>query len=153
MGVKTVNCSATDLLELRYRLASAMELLVKSRHMANPTNPVIQALQDAIEAKKKELAELEAAMSMYQRESLAGKQKRLRFRAKTGFKQGSIPDLVNKILKESPQPLSAAELAEALKAKGKAVESKMIAASIARYIDEFFRRNEEGKYLLVAAKD
>jgi hypothetical protein len=117
--------------------------------MANPTNPVIQALQDAIEAKKKELAELEAAMSMYQRESLAGKQKRLRFRAKTGFKEGSIPDLVNKILKESAQPLSAAELAEALKAKGKVVESKMIAASIARYIDEVFRRNEEGKYLLV----
>lgn len=117
--------------------------------MANPTNPVIQALQDAIEAKKKELAELEAAMSMYQRDSLAGKQKRLRFRSKTGFKEGSIPDLVNKILKDAPQPLSAAELAEALRVKGKVVESKMIAASISRYIDQVFRRNEEGKYLLV----
>lgn len=117
--------------------------------MANSTNPVIEALQAAIEAKKQELAELEAAVLKYQREASAGKQKRLRFRAKTGFKEGSIPDLVNKILKDAAQPMSAAELAEGLKAKGKQVESKMIAASIARYIDQVFRRNEEGKYLLV----
>jgi hypothetical protein len=113
------------------------------------TNPVIKAIQDAIEVKKAELAELEAAMSMYQREALAPGQKKLRFRAKTGFKEGSIPDLVNKILQGSTQPLSAAELAEALKARGKAAESKMIAASIARYIDTIFRRTTEGKYTLV----
>lgn len=117
--------------------------------MATPTNPVIEALKAAIEAKKRELAELEAAVQKYQREAAGGGQKRLRFRAKTGFKQGSIPDLVNKILTEVSQPMSAAELADALKAKGKQVESKMIAASIARYIDDVFRRNEEGKYLLV----
>jgi hypothetical protein len=111
---------------------------------------VIAALQTVIEAKKQELAELEAHVLKLQREmNSAGRQKKLRFRAKTGFKPGSIPDMVNKILKESGQPRSAAELAEALKAKGKQVESKMIAASIARYIDTVFRRNIEGKYELM----
>ncbi len=118
--------------------------------MSQSINPVVQALQDAIEAKKKELEELETALFKYQKESIAGLQKRMRFRSKTGFKAGSIPDLVNKILKDAAQPMSAAELAEALKVKGKTVESKMIAASIARYIDVVFRRNDEGKYLLTS---
>lgn len=117
--------------------------------MAVPTNPVIEALQAAIETKKHELAELEAALVKFQREANSGKQKRLRFRTKTGFKEGSIPYHVQAILNASLDPMSAAELAEALKAKGKTVESKMIAASIARYLDRIFRRNEEGKYLLV----
>ena|ERR1017187_6809351 len=117
--------------------------------MAVPTNPVIEALQAAIETKKQELAELDAALVKFQREANSGKQKRLRFRTKTGFKEGSIPYHVQAILNASMGPMSAAELAEALKAKGKTVESKMIAASIARYIDKVFRRNEEGKYLLV----
>jgi len=65
------------------------------------TNPVIAALQHAIEAKKKELSELEGALVKFQREMNGGKQKRLRFRAKTGFKQGSIPFLVHKILNEA----------------------------------------------------
>jgi hypothetical protein len=112
---------------------------------------VIAALQSVIETKKQELANLEAHVLKLQREeNSAGRQKKLRFRAKTGFKPGSIPDLVNKILTESGQPMSAAELAEALKAKGKNVESKMIAASIARYIDTVFRRNIEGKYELIS---
>jgi hypothetical protein len=116
--------------------------------MAVPTNPVIEALQAAIAAKKEELAALEAAVIQFQREANSGKQKKLRFRAKSGFKEGSIPFHVYAILNAGTGPMSAAELAEALKAKGKQVESKMIAASIARYLDHIFRRNEEGKYLL-----
>jgi hypothetical protein len=45
--------------------------------------------------------------------------------------------------------MSAADLSEALKAKGKTVDSNMVAASVNRYIGTIFRRNEEGKYLLV----
>jgi len=45
--------------------------------------------------------------------------------------------------------MSAADLSAALKEKGKEVESKMLSASIARYIETTFRRNEEGKYFLV----
>ena len=114
------------------------------------SNPVVMAIQAAIEVKKRELAELEAALLKYQREVNAGKQKKLRFRAKTGFKPGSIPHRIHEILKDKQgQPMSASELSVALTAKGQTVESKMIAASVARYIGTVFQRNAEGKYLLV----
>src|SRR5271170_4324556 len=100
--------------------------------MSTPTNAVIDALRAAIEVKQKELAELEAAVRKYGMEINGAGQQRIRFRRKTGFKEGGIPDLVNKILTESGQPMSAAELVVALKAKGRQAESNMIAANIAR---------------------
>lgn len=113
------------------------------------SNPVVMAIQAAIEVKKRELQELEAALSKYQREANAGKQKKLRFRAKTGFKPGSIPQRIHEILKDKNQPMTASELSAELTARGEKVESKLIAASVARYIGKVFQRNEEGKYLLV----
>jgi hypothetical protein len=114
------------------------------------SNPVVMAIQAAIEVKKRELAELEAALLKYQREANSGKQKKLRFRAKTGFKPGSIPYRIHEILKDKQgQPMTASELSAELTARGEKVESKMIAASVARYIGMIFQRNTEGKYLLV----
>jgi hypothetical protein len=118
--------------------------------MSSPTNAVIEALRTAIDAKRKELVELEAAVVKYTKEvNGASGQQKIRFRRKTGFKDGSIPDLVNKILAETGQPMSASELVIALKAKGRQAESNMIAANIARYIGTNFQRNTEGKYKLM----
>ena len=45
--------------------------------------------------------------------------------------------------------MSAADLSAALQAKGKTIDSSQLAASISRYVGKIFRRDEEGRYLLV----
>jgi ribosomal protein L9 len=111
---------------------------------------VIDALRAAIEAKKRELAELERAVAKYEAELSSPDGKVKRYRRSPGFKQNSIPYHVHAILSASATgPMSAADIADALKAKGKDVDSRLISASIARYIDKVFRRDEEGRYLLV----
>jgi len=113
-------------------------------------NPVLDALRAAIETKRKELAELEKAVAKYEAELTSPDGKPKRFRRSPGFKQDSIPYHVHAILTAATKPLTAADISDALKAKGKDVDSRLISASIARYIDKkIFRRDEEGKYLLV----
>ena len=134
-----------------HKIALAFSQFRSTLAIMDSPNPVIAAITVAIEAKKRELAELEAALLKYQREANAGKQKKLRFRAKTGFRPGSIPQRIHEILKDKEgQAMTASELALELTARGEKVESKLIAASVARYIGKVFRRNEEGKYLLVS---
>ena len=114
-------------------------------------NPVIEALKAALELKKQETLTLEAAIRKAEAEETNASRnpKPKRFRKATGFKSNSIPYHINAILQATTVPMSAADLSEALKAKGKTVDSNMVAASINRYIGTIFRRNEEGKYLLV----
>jgi hypothetical protein len=113
-------------------------------------NPVLEVLRAAIEAKKSELAELEKAVAKYEAELGSSNGRTKRFRRSPGFKKDSVPFHVYAILNANATgPMSAADLAVALKAKGKDVDSRLISASIARYIDKIFRRDEEGKYLLV----
>jgi hypothetical protein len=114
-------------------------------------NPVIEALRAALELKKQEILTLESAIRKAEQEELSSSRnpKPKRFRKATGFKSDSIPYHINAILNATHAPLSASDLSEALKAKGKTVDSNMVAASINRYIGTIFRRNEEGKYLLV----
>jgi hypothetical protein len=112
-------------------------------------NPVIEALKAALESKRHEIEQLEDAIRQFEAEEKNGVKPR-RFRRLTGFKPDSIPFHVNAVLNASSTgPLSAAEISEALKARGKDVDSGMISASISRYVDKVFRRNEEGKYFLV----
>jgi hypothetical protein len=119
--------------------------------VASPTNPVLEILRAGLEAKKKEVAKLEEAIRRFEAEEAAmnngGKPKR--FRKSTGFKTGSIPSLIYEIINSGNGPMSAADLSEALKAKGRTIDSSQLAASISRYVGKIFRRDEEGKYLLV----
>lgn len=118
--------------------------------MGSPTNPVLEILRAGLEAKKKEIAKLEEAIRRYEAEEAASNgAKPKRFRKATGFKPGSIPSLVYALINSGNGPMSASELSEALKAQGKDVDSSQLAASISRYVGKVFRRDEEGKYLLV----
>jgi len=132
---------------MRFRLDSENELMLRS----SMGNPIIEALKAALELKKQEIATLEAAIRKAEAEESSSSRnpKPRRFRKATGFKAGSIPFHINAILQTTNTPQSAADLSEALKAKGKTVDSNMVSASISRYIGTLFRRNEEGKYLLV----
>ncbi len=111
-------------------------------------DPVIAALQLAIETKQKELVQLQAALRNRELETLNGPRKR-RNRKKTGFQKGSVPFLVHEILKNTPAPLAASALAEELTKRGKKMESRFVAAGIARYIPAIFDRTAEGAYFLV----
>lgn len=119
--------------------------------MGSTPNPVLEILRAGLEAKKREVAKLEEAIRRYEVEEATanngGKPKR--FRKATGFKPGSIPSLVYAVINSGNGPMSASELSEALKAQGKDVDSSQLAASISRYVGRVFRRDEEGKYLLV----
>jgi len=113
-------------------------------------NPVIEALRAALEAKKLEMSKLEAAIRMFEtEESVQDVPRPRRFRRSTGFKPDSVPSHIYSILSQSKLPMSAVDLSEALSARGKNVEARMIAASISRYVGRVFRRDEEGKYLLL----
>jgi len=112
-------------------------------------NPVSDALRAAIDTKKKELAELEQALAKYEAELSSPNGKPKRFRRSPGFQYDSIPWHVNAILNAATKPMTAADIADALKGKGKNVDSRLVSASIARYLDKVFRRDEEGKYLLM----
>jgi hypothetical protein len=119
--------------------------------MQESTNPVLDILRAGLEAKKKEIAKLEEAIRHYEAEDAAAKNggKPKRFRKATGFKSGSIPSLVYNVINSGNGPMSAADLSEALKAQGRNVDSSAVAASISRYVGKIFRRDEEGRYLLV----
>jgi hypothetical protein len=113
-------------------------------------NPVIEALRAALESKRQEIEQLEAAIRKYEAEEAnAHRNKPKRFRKSTGLRPDSIPSLVQATLNAGSGPMSAAELSEALKANGRDVDSSTLAASISRYVGRIFRRNEEGKYQLV----
>jgi len=112
------------------------------------SDAVKEALQTAIENKRRELADLEAALRKHEQESAFAAVKRRR-RRKTGFKSGSIPFHVQAILKESGRALTAAELSDELKKRGKNVESRLVASSLNRYMGQAFDRTNEGAYLLL----
>jgi heme oxygenase len=111
---------------------------------------VKEALQTAIETKRRELAELELALRRHEQEALFVTIKTRRRRRKTGFKQGSIPFHVQAILKETGRALTAAELSDELKKRGKSVDSRLVASSLNRYMGQAFDRTAEGAYLLLA---
>jgi hypothetical protein len=119
--------------------------------MSSSTNPVLDILRAGLEAKKKEIAKLEEAIRHHEAEEAAALNggKPRRFRKATGFKPGSIPSLVYNTLHENSSPMSASELSDALRVHNRVVDSSQLAASISRYVGKVFRRDEEGKYLLV----
>ena len=124
--------------------------------IANPTcyklsmsEAVRTALQVAIETKRRELAELEMALRKHDAESTTANGKSKRRRKSTGFKQGSVPSLVQDILKSRGVSMPAAELSDELKKKGKDVDSRVIASSLNRYIGKVFERSTEGFYRLL----
>jgi hypothetical protein len=119
--------------------------------MSSSNNPVLDILRAGLEAKKKEVVKLEEAIRRFETEEAAenngGKPKR--FRRATGFKPNSIPSLVYAVINAGSGPMTASELSAALRAMGRVVDSSALAASISRYVGKVFRRDEEGKYLLV----
>jgi len=112
------------------------------------SSTVEEVLKSAIQVKRQEIAELETALRKLEEESAGGKLRRRRRTA--GFKQGSVPFLVNEILTKNVAPMSAADLAEALKALGKAVTTNVIAGSLNRYMGKVFDRTDTGMYVLRA---
>lgn len=112
------------------------------------SDPVTEALRSAIETKRRELGELEAALRKHQDELASGGQKFKRTRKRTGFKVGSIPYRAQHVLGTEQRPLTAAELAERVSANGKQVDSRTLASSLARYIGGVFERTLDGSYIL-----
>jgi hypothetical protein len=119
--------------------------------MSSSNNPVLDILRAGLEAKKKEVAKLEEAIRRFENEEAEANNgsKPKRFRRATGFKPNSIPSLVYAAINSGTGPMSASELSDVLKAQGRDVDSSTLAASISRYVGKIFRRDEEGKYLLV----
>src|SRR5438445_4719515 len=110
---------------------------------------VREVLKTAIETKRREIAELEAALRRADAEDDSDSGKLRRRRRSKGFKQGSLPYLVHEILTENKAPMPAADLAEALKKRGKAVGTNIIAGSLNRYMGKIFDRTNEGMYVLI----
>jgi hypothetical protein len=109
---------------------------------------VREVLKAAIEAKRREIEQLEEALRDMENEDnpVSGKLKRRRRRS--GFKQGSVPFLVHEILTTMGTPLTPAELAEALASYDKKVTTNILAGSLNRYMGKVFDRTEDGKYTL-----
>ena len=110
---------------------------------------LIRLLREGIAAKEAELAELRANLRKIENES-NGTGKRKRTRKEAGPREGSIPYLIQECLREAQKPLGAADISEKLKAKGKTVESRFVAASINRYVEDgrVFSRTDDGLYSL-----
>jgi hypothetical protein len=104
-------------------------------------------IKAAIEAKRKEISELEATLRrLNDADTEDGTSHRRRRR--TGFKTGSVPYLVNEILSQKNAPMAAADLAEELKKRGKEVTTNILAGSLNRYMDKIFERTADGMYAL-----
>jgi hypothetical protein len=107
---------------------------------------VAEVLKAAIEAKRREIQELESTLRNLENQS--DNRKTTRRRRSTGFKPGSVPYLVNEILIAKKGPITAADLAEELKKRGKEISTNVLAGSLNRYMDRIFERTPDGMYAL-----
>lgn len=107
---------------------------------------VTEVIKAAIEAKRKEIQELESTLRNLETQS--DSTKRTRRRRSTGFKPGSVPYLVNEILTAKKGPIAAADLAEELRKRGKEISTNVLAGSLNRYMDRIFERTPDGMYAL-----
>jgi hypothetical protein len=117
--------------------------------MYNPymSDAVREALVEGIEKRRRELADLESALKRHDSEAASASGKSRRRRKAGGFRNDSVPFHVDIVLRASDKPMGAAELVDALKARGKTVDSRMIASSLNRYIGKNFERTADGSYL------
>ena len=106
---------------------------------------VKEVIKAAIETKRREIEQLEEALRNMETED--GPKLRRR-RRRSGFKQGSVPFLVHEILTANGDPLTPADLAEALESYGKKVTTNILAGSLNRYMGKIFERTEDGRYAL-----
>ncbi len=109
----------------------------------------IEVLKAAIEAKRREITELESVLRRLQAEAEAAfNGKGRRQRRSTGFKNGSVPQIAFEILKEVGSPMTAHALADALDKRGKVISTNVLAGSLARYMGKVFERTPDGMYML-----
>jgi hypothetical protein len=122
-----------------------------SCYNAYMSDAVRESLVEGIEKRRRELAELESALKKHDLEAASVNGKSRRRRKASGFRADSVPFHVDVVLRASNKPMGAAELADALKARGKVVDSRMIASSLNRYIGKNFERTPDGLYLFRGA--
>ncbi len=111
-------------------------------------DPIIEALEEAIRRREEELDQLRVALEERRRQSAAKPRKRTRRR---GFRAGSLPALIAEILKESKRPMTTAEIAIELKGRGRDESTRIVSASLSRYVKlvKVFRQTEDGRYELL----
>jgi hypothetical protein len=108
-----------------------------------------QVIREAIAIRERELEELRQKLKEAETET-SGSKRRRRSRKDSGPRPGSIPALIADCLRETGKPLGAADISEKLSKKGKTIESRFVAAAVARYVKNgrVFSQTPEGLYAL-----
>lgn len=112
------------------------------------SNVLKRVLVEAIAVREEELDELRRQLKETERgENLGPKPKRRR--KATGLQAGSIPFIIAEIIRDKGG-LSSAAISDALKQKGKDVQSRLVAAALNRYVEagRIFDKTSDGLYTL-----